>query len=166
MNISRRLVAGALGVMIALGFLAIPVRCGSDADPEVRSVDPPSIEQLRLAQYRWIDPDGDPKGGDPVHIVDRDIVVEGTTRAMSKVYVYLNRSGTSTAASAEARPDDDGNIRVVLHLPEANVPYFVAGYGVPIVPPTPGEGNSWNSKGELVIYAGSFRVMFVEEEEG
>ena len=166
MNISRRLVAGALGVMIALGFLAIPVRCGSDADPEVRLVGPPSIEQLRLAQYRWIDPDADPKGGDPVHIVDRDIVVEGTTRGMSKVYVYLNRSATSTAASAETRPDDDGNIRVDLHLPETNVIYFVSGSGVPTTSISPGPGNYENRQGEQIIPASGFRVMFVEEEEG
>jgi len=120
----------------------------------------PLIDRFDLAVYLRIDPNADPKGGQPVYVVAGKLInVRAHVRSITRLEVVLSYGARDSVDTVSAVPDEDGYVEVVLHLPEAGVVYSVQAYGVLAegVPSQPGEGVRGSN--ERVLPAGPIRVM-------
>jgi hypothetical protein len=152
------------GLLLLLLLLLVQAACaggGPRGSPATQS--PPSsaaIDQFRLASYKRIDPNADPKGGAPVYIVDQDVILLAHTRGISRVDVILATGGAAPAVAANsAAPDAQGFVEVQMHLPERGKVYYFEAHGVidEGIPLQLGEGvgDPW----ERLVVAGPVRVM-------
>jgi len=150
-----RIGLGLAGLVVLTLVLA---SCGGGSGAPEAVGASPKVERFELASYKRVDPDVDPKGGLPVYIVERDIVVQAKMREIKRLDVILSVGASDRVAFVSVTPDADGNVDAKLRLPEGGAVYVLQGAAILADQQAPREryGTFGN---ELAISAGPLRVM-------
>ena len=146
--------AGYLGLVFGRGDATSPSTAGRSA-----------VLDLSLAEFLSIDPDYDPKGGDPVFVVeDRQLQLRARVRGIEALIVQVTLSGTTTLATYTDQPDANGDIHLSVSLPvtrQAGEVYILQALGVVALAPDQEWDGLWlgDPTGDLpVVPGGSLRV--------